>query len=271
MHPILLHIGSFTIPTFGLLAALGLMLALVLSLRTAALAGINPDRLWDAGLFIVLAAFILSRLLLVITNLHTFFAYPILLLMVPSLTPLGLLLTAVVAAIYLRTRAFPFLPTLDAWAPCATLAWTFIALGHFAEGSDPGLPSTLSWALPNVPGAGFREHPVALYTALAALLITVVSYRHLRSRRQNTAALTLLLSGLAQFFLTFLRQPEFEDDAFGTLLDPIQWGALGMIVLAVLLFTEQPRRILANAVETHAPQGPASPHREAALPRHPRS
>ena len=44
--------------------------------------------------------------------------------------------------IYLRTRAIPMLATFDAWAPCATLIWTFLALGHFAEGSDPGLPSS---------------------------------------------------------------------------------------------------------------------------------
>ena len=165
MHPTFLHIGFLTIPTFGILAAAGLMLALTLSLRTALAVGLRPERLWNAGLFAIIAAFVLSRLLLVATNLHTFFSYPILLLMVPSLTPLGLLLTVVVTAIYLRVSQLPLLATLDAWAPCATLAWSFLALGHFAEGSDPGLPSTLPWAMPNVPGSPFRLHPVALYVS----------------------------------------------------------------------------------------------------------
>ena len=105
MHPTFLHIGFLTIPTFGLLAAIGLTLALALSLRTAVAVGLNPDRLWNAGLFAIIAAFVLSRLLLVATNLHSFFSYPILLLMVPSLTPLGLLLTAIATAIYLRLHA----------------------------------------------------------------------------------------------------------------------------------------------------------------------
>jgi phosphatidylglycerol:prolipoprotein diacylglycerol transferase len=249
MHPTLLHIGFLTIPTFGLLAAIGLMLALALSLRTAVAAGLNPDRLWSAGLFAVIAAFVLSRLLLVATNLHTFFSYPILLLMVPSLTPLGLLLTAVATAIYIRLHQLPFLSTLDAWAPCATLAWAFFALGHFAEGSDPGLPSTLPWAMPNAPGSPFREHPIALYVAVTAAIITLVLLRHLRRPHAigSTAALALALAGLAQFLITFLRQPEFEDNAFGTLLDPIQWVALGMIVIAALLW-QQPRRVVAHAV-----------------------
>ncbi len=65
------------------------MAALFLSLRTAATVGLSPDKLWNAGLFAILSAFILSRLLLVLTNLQTFLAYPILLLTVPSLTATG--------------------------------------------------------------------------------------------------------------------------------------------------------------------------------------
>ena len=249
MHPTLLHIGFLTIPTIGLLAAVGLMLALALSLRTAVAVGLSPDRLWNAGLFAIIASFVLSRLLLVATNLHTFFSYPILLLMVPSLTPLGIFLTAVATVIYLRLHQLPLLATLDAWAPCATLAWAFLALGHFAEGSDPGLPSTLPWALPNVPGSPFREHPIALYVALIAAIITIVLLFQLWRPHAigSTAALALALAGLAQFLITFLRQPEFEDNALGTLLDPIQWVALGMIVLAALLW-QQPRRVVAHAV-----------------------
>jgi phosphatidylglycerol:prolipoprotein diacylglycerol transferase len=224
------------------------MLALALSLRTARTAGLNPDSLWNAGLFTLIAAFVLSRLLLVATNLHTFFSYPILLLMVPSLTPLGLLLTAIAAAIYLRTHAIPFLPALDAWAPCATFAWTFLALGHFAEGSDPGLPSNLPWAV-KIPPSAVREHPVAIYAALAAAVLTFILLAHLKSRRQagDTAALGLGLCGLTQFLLSFFREPSFYDNAMSNLLDPVQWLALGMIVIAAILW-QQPRRWTVNAV-----------------------
>jgi phosphatidylglycerol:prolipoprotein diacylglycerol transferase len=248
VHPTFLHLGFLTIPTFGMLAAVGLMLALGLSLRTAAIVGLDRDRLWNAGLFAVIAAFVLSRLLLIATNLRTFFAYPILLLMVPSLTPLGILLTVIAMAIYLRTRSLPFFAVFDAWAPCATLAWAFLALGHLAEGSDPGLPSTLPWAVP-IPSTSLRIHPVALYTALAAVIITVLLFLHLSHRRRagDTFALALFLAGLTQFFLTFLRQPTYFDSNPGTLLDPIQWVALGMIVIAALLW-QQPRRLVAHAV-----------------------
>src|ERR1700732_2668412 len=65
MHPYLIHSGHLLLPTFGVLAAVGLMAALTLSLRTASIVGLNPERLWNAGLFTLLAAFALSRLLLI--------------------------------------------------------------------------------------------------------------------------------------------------------------------------------------------------------------
>lgn len=237
MHPYLLHSGHLFLPTFGLLAAVGLLAALSLSLRTARAVGLPPDRLWDAGLFTLFAAFLLSRLLLIATNLHSFLAYPILLLTVPSLTEFGLLLTAIATLIYLRFKQLPLRPTLDAWAPCATLAWAFLGLGHFAEGSDPGLPSALPWAL-RIPPDTLRLHPIALYAVLLALSLTALLLRHLRARKHpgETAALALALTGLTQFLLTFFRQPNLYPNALHNLLDPIQWAALGMIALGALLY-----------------------------------
>jgi phosphatidylglycerol---prolipoprotein diacylglyceryl transferase len=250
MHPYLLHSGHLLLPTFGVLAAVGLMAALTLSLRTATLvgpgaAGLHPEKLWNAGLFTLLSAFALSRLLLIVANFHDFLRYPILLLMVPSLTTGGILLTILATAIYLRIRNLPLLDTLDAWSPCATLAWAFLALGHFAEGTDAGLPTTLPWGVA-IPPSATRLHPVALYAAIAAALLTAVLLRQLSHRHHpgDTFALALATSGTAQFLLTFFRQP-FPDS---TLLDPIQWIALGMIAVAGLILLLQPRKLVPHAV-----------------------
>lgn len=249
MHPILLHLGHITLPTFGVLAAVGLMAALSLSLRTAPLAALSPDRLWNAGLFVLLSAFVLSRLLLAVMYMHAFLTYPILLMAVPSLTPLGLLLTGIATMLYLRLRRLPILPTLDAWAPCATLIWAFLALGQFAEGSDPGLPTTLPWGIAMVPGA-IRLHPVSLYAAIVATLLTVLLFLQLRhrKRRGETAAFALVAAGSAQFLLTFLRQPNMYAASFGGgILDPVQWVAIGMIVTAGLIWLK-PRKLVSHAV-----------------------
>lgn len=224
------------------------MAALALSLRTAVIAGINPDQLWNAGLFVLLSAFVLSRLLLVVMYLHAFLTYPILLLAVPSLTPLGLLLTGIVTVLYLRVRRLPLLATLDAWAPCGTLIWAFLALGHYAEGSDPGLVTSLPWGRPMIAG-GIPLHPVALYAAMVAVVLTIVLLLHLRRRRRrgDTAALALAVVGVAQFLLTFVRQPDPAVEVLGNVLDPIQWVGLGMIVAAGIIWL-RPRKLVFDAV-----------------------
>jgi phosphatidylglycerol---prolipoprotein diacylglyceryl transferase len=245
MHPYLLHSGHLLLPTFGVLAAVGLMAALTLSLRTAATVGLVPDKLWNAGLFTLISAFALSRLLLIIANLHDFLTYPILLLMVPSLSATGILITIIATAIYLRVRHLPLLDTLDAWAPCATLIWAFLALGHFAEGTDAGLPTTFPLAIA-IPPSTTRLHPVALYAAVVAALLTLALLRQLPHRHHpgDTTALALAAAGTAQFLLTFFRQP-YPDAG---LLDPIQWIALGMIAIAGLILLLQPRKLVTHAV-----------------------
>jgi phosphatidylglycerol:prolipoprotein diacylglycerol transferase len=248
VHPYLFHSGHLLLPTFGVLAAVGLMAALSLSQRTAAIVGLNPENLWNAGLFTLLSAFVLSRLLLVATNLHSFLTYPILLLMVPSLTAPGILLTIIATLLYLRLRHLPLLAALDAWAPCATLIWAFLALGHLAEGTDPGLPTTLPWGI-RTPPDPLRLHPVPLYAALAAALLTLALLRHLRRRKApgDTLALALAASGTVQFLLTFFRQPNPYGLPLGNILDPIQWISLAMIVTASLILL-QPRKLVSHAV-----------------------
>jgi phosphatidylglycerol:prolipoprotein diacylglycerol transferase len=248
VHPYLLHSGHFLLPTFGVLAAVGLMAALSLSLRTAVAAGLNPEKVWNAGLFTLLSAFVLSRVLLVATNLHNFRAYPVLLLMVPSLTATGILLTILVTVLYLRLRRLPLLATLDAWAPCATLIWAFLALGHLAEGSDPGLPTRLPWGMA-IPPDALRLHPVPLYAAIAAAVLTFVLLGQLRRghRPGDIIAVALVSAGAVQFLLTFFRQPNPYDVPLGSILDPIQWISLAMIVLASLIFL-QPRKLVSHAV-----------------------
>ncbi len=237
MHPNLFHIGNLTLPTFGVLAAIGLMLALALSLKTARVVGVDPNKLWDAGLFAVLAAFIASRLILVATHFAAFRQFPILLLAVPSLTATGLLLTVIATFLWLSIKRIPMLPALDAWAPCATLVWAFLALGHYFEGSDPGMPTGLPWGVP-MPGETTPLHPVAIYVAIIALMLTALAYATLK--RASTAALTLIAAGATQFLLTFVRQP--RDPTIGG-LDALQLVCLGMIAAGCLLsFAASPDR-----------------------------
>ena len=241
MHPSLFHFGHLYLPTFGALAALGLVAALSLSERTARLRGLPPQAVWDAGIAAVVSAFVLSRLLLLAANFRTFAQYPVLLLTVPSLTPLAVALTLLATLAWLRIKRLPLRAVLDAWAPCATLVWAALALGHFAEGSDLGMPARLGL---QPPGASTPLAPVALYTALAAAGLTLLLYRRLSPALLpgRLAGAALALAGLAQFLLSFLRQPAPAPLAQ---LDPLEWTSLAMGLAGTILLLTPHNKVTA--------------------------
>jgi phosphatidylglycerol---prolipoprotein diacylglyceryl transferase len=202
-----LSLGHLHIPVFGVFAAAGLMCAMALGLRTARMARVDPDGLWDAEMVTVLSAFVLSRLLLVLENVRTFAKYPVLLLELPSLTFGGLAWTAIVAVAYVRHRRLPLLNVLDAVAPCGALLGAFLSLGRLVEGTRSGMPATVPWAV----ASGFgRVHPAEVYGAFAGLLLCGVLLRILRRAQMpgETGAWGMLLGGLTLYFLDFFRLPQ---------------------------------------------------------------
>ncbi|HEX7157651.1 MAG TPA: prolipoprotein diacylglyceryl transferase family protein, partial [Edaphobacter sp.] len=110
-------------------------------------------------------------------------------------------------------------------------------------GSDFGMITSVPWAIPSSTGLS-RLHPIALYAATLALVLTIALLWHLRRRTRpgDTTALALVSAGLIQFFLTFLRQPALYGTPFAGFLDPIQWAALGMVIAAGLILITQPQR-----------------------------
>ena len=70
--PGVVRLGPLRLPVYGICAAVGLIAALWLSLKTARAVGLASEQVWDAGLFGVLAAFVLSRLLLIGSDVRGF-------------------------------------------------------------------------------------------------------------------------------------------------------------------------------------------------------
>ena len=138
------RLGPLRLSMYGVCAAVGLVAAMGLSLKTARLVGLAGEQVWDAGLFAVMAAFVCSRLLLVAGNFSAFLKMPGTLLALPSFTALGMVLTGLVVVAYLRWKRLPLLKVLDAWAPCAAVLAAMLSLGKFFEGNDAGMPSRVA-------------------------------------------------------------------------------------------------------------------------------
>ena len=69
MHPVLFRFGALLIPSYGALAAAGVLVALLLAQRTARTAGVNPAHVWNVCVIALFTALLGSRLLLVARQL----------------------------------------------------------------------------------------------------------------------------------------------------------------------------------------------------------
>jgi phosphatidylglycerol:prolipoprotein diacylglycerol transferase len=227
-----LSFGRLHIPIHGLCVAAGLMCTMALSLRTARMARVDPDALWDSEMVAVLSAFLLSRALLVIENIHTFLQFPALVLELPSLTLGGLFGTAILTLAYLHHRRLRMLNVLDALAPCTALLLAFFYLGDVADGTREGMPSSVPWAISSSFG---RVHPVEIYASIVWLAFCAGLLWVLRRQRHTgeTGAWAMTVGGLLQFFLCFFRLPQV---LYGrSMIDGSQQRALYLTVAGGLL------------------------------------
>jgi phosphatidylglycerol:prolipoprotein diacylglycerol transferase len=254
-----LHGGRLRFSLYGTCAAAGLIAALWLSQRTARMAGLRPEQVWDAGILSICAAFVVSRLLLIVRDPSAFLKYPMLVLALPSLTYGGMALTALIVWGYVRWKRLRLLDVLDAWAPCGALLGAALSLGHFLEGTDTGMPTTLPWGV-TLPGdAAFgRVHPVQIYAMIAALLLCGLLLWALqwRQRRGSIAAMALMAGGAISFVLDLMTQPVdipgtawFGTAWFGKLLEEGQWIALAAVLAGGWLW------VMATPVRTEVRAG----------------
>ena len=239
-------LASLHIPAYAAIAVAGMIAALWLSLRTAPLRALEPEALWDAGVFAIAAAFVLSRLLglaLFVVVEHGQFTLSLRdVLSFSSISYLSLLVAAIPVILWLRWKRLPLLRVMDAWAPCAALLWSALSLADAASGSGGGLPTRLPWGIHTTSyPAGVRVHPVAIYTAAAALTLCGALFMLLRRTRDlgRVAAIAFLSSGTILFLLDMLRVP--EEPLSHTLLDVSQWIALAAIVFGACLLAFIPR------------------------------
>ncbi len=234
--PDIVRIGHLRFSVFGLIAAVGLIASIAMSQRTAKLAGIPAQKLWDAGIFTVVAALVISRLLLVAEDPQAFLRYPLIVLSLPSLTYAGIGLNLAATLVYLRLKRLPILATLDAWTPCAAIFGGALSLAHSIEGTDAGMPTSLPWGV-LTPGDTVlgRVHPVQIYLLLAATYLFFDTLRLLRQPHLAgvIAAHGLCLGGALFFLLDMLAQP--ADAHSANILDPGQYIALACVAAGLFL------------------------------------
>ncbi len=196
MHPILFEIGDWPVYSYGVLLAAAYLVALQLAVVRARHRGLDGTKVMDLGIYLIIAALVGAKLMLVSWTSSTSGAsrancYR-------SCAPGGVfyggLIAALVVAIWLvRRYQLPLWTTADLFAPGIALGHVIGRLGCLLAGCCYGrqrrcrgrITFTNPLAAANVgTPLGIPLHPTQLYDAGAELLILIVL---LVTERRGTA------------------------------------------------------------------------------------
>jgi phosphatidylglycerol---prolipoprotein diacylglyceryl transferase len=263
VHPVLLHFGSFIIPSYGAVGALGVLLGLFLAQRTARIAGVNPALVWNLCVVALFSALIAQRLLLVVLNWGEIRNHPQWMLALsfihhPLLSSAGIVVGVVVAAVYARRRKLNLRTTADALAAPIALGLAVEQVATLLVGSGYGTEAAVPWAViytdplaarwSGTP-LGIALHPVQAYAAVAFLTLAVLLLVWLPARKGqgDVAGAFLMGSGVAIFVTEFWRDPLGRGEFFSGAIDGPQLASVFLVVLGALVMMERKGRKLEAA------------------------
>jgi len=261
MHPILIRIGSFQLPTFGALLAAAIVLAVYTIVRLGRREGLDTGRLVDFSTWLLVVGVVGAKVLMIVTDWRTYWDHPGGLFSWATLQAAGVYYGGFLAATffavwYVRVYKLPLWKVFDVYAPAIALGHSVGRLGCFAAGCDYGKPtssflgvvftSAYSHEVTGVP-LGVRVHPTQLYESLAELAIfAILLWRYRRKSRDGEIFLLYLaLYAVARFFLEFLRGDEDRGFVFHHLLSTSQFIAILALAAAgglALHFWSGPRK-----------------------------
>ena len=248
MLPRLISIGSFYLPTYGVLVALAFLAGLWLASRLAKREGLNSEAVINLGVYCALAGILGAKLLMIALD-PQYRAHPLEVFSLATLQSAGIFYGGLIAALltaffYMRAQGLPVWTTADIFAPGVALGHAIGRLGCFAAGCCWGRPTHLPWAVTftnpdaravGVP-LGVPLHPTQLYESFAEIVICGILYMRARRAHKPGAVigLYLILYGIARLIVEFFREHD-ESNPLGGPLSLEQWISIALALAGVWL------------------------------------
>jgi phosphatidylglycerol:prolipoprotein diacylglycerol transferase len=259
MHPILFEIGNWPVYSYGVLLAAAYLAGLQLAVIRARKSGLDGARVMDLGIYLIIAALVGAKLMLVVVDFDHFRNQPGELLSLVRAGGVyygGLIFAFVVGLWLVRRYKLPVWKAADAYAPGIALGHVIGRLGCLLAGCCFGKPTDLPWGLTfTSPVAaanvgtplGIPLHPTQLYDAGAELLILaflLIFEKRGRPFAGRTFWLYMLLYAISRFIVEMFR----GDDRGGMLgLSTSQVVSLLVVPAAIVMLMRLSRTGRATA------------------------
>jgi phosphatidylglycerol---prolipoprotein diacylglyceryl transferase len=250
VYPKLFHLGNFSIPTYGVLVALGFVAGLMVAVRLARKADLPAEKISNLAVYCALAGIAGAKLFMFLFDWQFYSQNPGEIFSLATLQAAGVYHGGFLAALlfaffYIRAQKLPLALTMDCFAPGIALGHAIGRLGCFAAGCCWGKECHLPWAVTfhsteaaNVP-IGVPLHPAQLYESAANLALFLFLYRvfGVRHRSGVVISLYLILYGAIRFIIEFFR---FHEQSLVLGLSLTQWISIGLIGLGAGILLRLP-------------------------------
>lgn len=238
LHPFAFTIGSFQVPSYGLCAALGMLLAILLVTRRVASLGWDTEIPLDLFLVGTMGGVVLTRAFFVVTYPDPFLAEPWRILRVweGGITYYGGLLGTYLSGwTYCWYWRLPLGETADLFSPFLALGHGIGRVGCFLQGCCYGVPTAGGWGFVfPTDSQGLHRHPAQLYEAgLEFANALLLNWLWKRGHRGGKVTLTWFsLYAFERFVLEFFRgDTQIEAAAMGLTFAQITALVLGAVCL----------------------------------------
>ncbi len=184
MHPILFQFGGITVYTYGVLVASGVLIGMLYARRVAPRSGVDPDKIWNMGIYTILIALVLAKIWLVVSewdyySVHTRDIFSIQTFQSGGTFYGGIIGAVLTIVLYTHFQKMPIVSVLDVSAGSLPIGHAIGRLGCFAAGCCYGKATTLPWGViftkstaQQIAGTplGIPLHPTQLYESAAEFL-----------------------------------------------------------------------------------------------------
>src|SRR3954466_5179211 len=152
MFPKLISIGTFFLPTYGVLVAIAFLTAIYLTTRLARRAGLETEKVTNLAVYCAIAGMVGAKLFMFLFDWKLYASNPSDIFSFSTLQAAGvyqggLLLAILTAVLYMRKEHLPGLATTDVFAPGVAIGHGIGRLGCFAAGCCWGKECHLPWAV----------------------------------------------------------------------------------------------------------------------------
>lgn len=215
MHYDLFTIGGLTIYSYGIMIALGIMVAVAVAIFRSKRKGLNSDIVLNITLLCAFLGFVGAKILYVIIEFPAFQENPWEVFSGSGFVVYGGIISGVLAAILLcKKKKYDFYSYLDLLIPSVAMAQGFGRIGCFLAGCCYGRPTADWWGVTfpegSIAPAGIPLIPTQLISAAGNFLLAtiLIIYSRKAKNKGNVGAAYLVLNGIGRFLIEFLRNDD---------------------------------------------------------------